>query len=118
MKPELFHKLIEKNLIAPSTPIAVEYHLYEDGKKRSTVKGMYTIESLSSHPFFPGVQIIASNDKETVTVEYQHIKLISGITPNALAAQHGLRPDGKSDDAPKRRGRKPKDRSTEAEWSL
>lgn len=115
MKPELFRKLVERKLIAEQTPVAVEYHQYENGKKKGTVKGLYTVNRLFAHPLIPGVHIEVSNDKETVTIEPTNLKLISGLAPVKLAAQNGIRPDGKENDAPKRRGRKPKVRNVEAE---
>lgn len=117
MKPELFRKLVERKLITEQTPVAVEYPIYDNGKKKGTVKGLYTISRMYAHPLIPGTRIEVTNDKETATVEFTHLKLISGLAPVKLAAQHGIRPDGKDNDAPKRRGRKPKVRNVEQEFS-
>lgn len=115
MKPELFRKLVERKLITTDTAVAVEYPIYENCKKKGTVKGLYKVTRLYADALLPGTFIEVTNDKETVSVEPPNLKLISGLAPVKLAAQNGIRPDGKENDAPKRRGRKPKVRNVEAE---
>jgi hypothetical protein len=106
-------------LVAPGVEVAVEYPIYDNLKKVKTVKGMFTIKSLFSDTLIPGTFISITNETgEQVTVEPVNLKLIAGKTPVKLAGENGIRPDGKDNDAPKRRGRKPKDRSTEEAWSL
>jgi hypothetical protein len=117
MKPELFRKLVELKLIANQTPVAVEYNVYSEQKKRGTVKGLYTINRMFADALIPGTRIEVTSDKDTAIIEPSSIKLINGLTPVALAAQHGIRPDGKTNDAPKRRGRKPKVRVAEQVFS-
>ena len=117
MNPALFRKLVEKKLIAANTNVAVEYKVFEDQKKVKTVKGMYKIARMYAHPLMFGTIIEVTNDTETVNIEAADIKLIEGLTPVKLAAQHGIRPDGKDNDAPKRRGRKPKVRVVEPEFT-
>ena len=119
MNPTLYRKLVERKLVAPGTEVAVEYPIYENLKKVKTIKGLFTVKALFSDALIPGTFIsIANQNGEEVTIEPSNVKLISGKTPVKLAGENGIRPDGKDNDAPKRRGRKPKDRSTEAEWSL
>jgi len=117
MNPTLFLKLLEKQLLKTGTELGVEYIKYQDGKKVGTVKGMYTIERFTPHPlgYMPIVHI--KNDLEQAEVDIKNIKLIAGLSPNKYAAEYGIRPDGKESDAPKRRGRKPKDRNPEKVWS-
>lgn len=117
MKPELFRKLIENKLIKEQVPVAVEYQVYDNGRKKGTVKGLYTISRLYAHPLILGTQIEVTNEKETVVIEPKNIKLISGLAPVKLAAKNGIRPDGKDNDAPKRRGRKPKIRDADPEFN-
>jgi hypothetical protein len=117
MKPELFRKLVELKLIANQTTVAVEYPIYSDLKKKGTVKGIYTINRMFADALIPGTRIEVVNDKDTAIIEASNIKLIAGLAPVKLAAQHGIRPDGKTNDAPKRRGRKPKVRVAEEVFS-
>ncbi len=117
MKPELFRMMVEHKLIAENIPVAVEYNVYDNGKKKGVVKGLYTISKVYAHPLFPGTRIDITNGTETTTIDPTSLKLVSGLPPIKLAAQHGIRPDGKENDAPKRRGRKPKVRFAEQEFS-
>ncbi len=117
MNPALFRKLIEKKLITQETQVAIEYASYENLKKVKTTKGLYSVVRMYADALLPGTFIEVKNESETVSVQAGNIKLIAGKTPVKLAAEHGIRPDGKEDDAPKRRGRKPKVRVVEAEYT-
>lgn len=117
MNPSLFLKLLEKQLLTTGTELGVEYVQYQDGKRVGVIKGMYKLDRFTPHPlgYMPIVHV--TNDKDQAEVDIKNIKLISGLTPIKFAAEHGIRPDGKESDAPKRRGRKPKDRNPEKAWS-
>lgn len=112
----LFRKLMEKRLLGLNSTVAVEYGIYEDCEKIKSVKGIYTITKIFINPLLLNTQLEVTNSTETVIVDPIDIKLIEGLPPIKLAAQHGIRPDGKDDDAPKRRGRKPKVRVVDPEF--
>lgn len=118
MNPALFRKLVERKLFSVGTTVGVEFNTYLDSKKVKSHKGVYTITAMYAHPLIPGTQIEIEHEGEPVRIELKNIKMISGMTPTKLAAQNGIRPDGKDNDAPKRRGRKPKVRNVEEEWTV
>lgn len=118
MTPVVFRKLIEKKLLAVGTTIGVEYPVYANQKKVKTVKGVYKITNLSAHPLFFAPIIEVANDDDQASIAIKDIKMIGGTTPLQFAARFGIRADGKEGDAPKRRGRKPKVRNPEVEWSM
>lgn len=116
MNPDLYRKIVELKLMTPGTQIAIEYPVYENLKKVKTIKGHYKVLSLFSSALIPGTFIQAEANGEELTLSPIHIKLIDGKTPVKLASEYGIRADGKTNDAPKRRGRRPKVRTVEEEW--
>lgn len=117
MKPALFIKLIEKDLINTTSKVGVEYNVYENFKKVKTIKGLYQVKRIYPHPLMLNWCIDVENEKETVTIEPKDIKLLNGLPPLKAAATKGIRPDGREEGQSKRRGRKPKVKVIEHEFS-
>lgn len=108
MNPALFRKFVELKLIGIGTEVDVKYEYYNDDKLVKQ-KGVFKIAKMYSHPFsFNTIVQLHSNTDDLIEIDYSNIQKISGIDPIKLGAMHKIRPDGCSDDAPKRRGRKPK----------
>lgn len=118
MNPSLYRKLIEQKHITTNTQLAVELHTYQDLKKTGTVKGLFTVVRLFADALLPGTFLEVTNGTDSHIIQPDNIKLIEGKTAVKLAAEFGIRADGNTNDAPKRRGRKPKVRVVEQEWSL
>lgn len=116
MKHELFRKLIELRLINVGDQIGVEYFKYSLTSKRVKEKGVFPVSKIYAHPLLLGTVVeIQPTEEDVIRIEPGNIKMINGKTPAKLAAEFGIRPDGLTNDAPKRRGRKPKVRPEE-EW--
>jgi hypothetical protein len=109
MNPALFRKLVEMKLIATGTEVEVQYETYKDNGKAVKNKGLFNITRMYSHPFaFNTVVVLKNTEGLEIEADFLGIKKVAGVDPVKLAASVGVRPDGRSDDAPKRRGRKPK----------
>lgn len=109
MNPALFRKLVELKLIATGTEVEVQYETFKDNGKAVKNKGNFSITRMYSHPFAFNTIVVCKNAEGLeIEVDFLAIKKIAGGDPIKLAAAHKIRPDGQTDDAPKRRGRKPK----------
>lgn len=117
MNADLFNKLLELKIIKTGAKVKVEVPQYDDLKKIGTVKGEFEIKEMSSHPLIPGIQIMIEHGDELLVIDRKMIKMIDGEPPVKRAAMVGIRPDGKPIDAPKRRGRKPKVRIEEENFT-
>jgi hypothetical protein len=109
MHPALFRRLLELKLI--TSGMAVEAHYEKENEKGKLIKakGDFKIKRFYTHPFaFHTIVELENAENEIVETDYQGIKKIEGVDPSALGLQHGIRADGMNNDAPKRRGRKPK----------
>lgn len=109
MNPALFRKLVELRAIAIGSKLEVKYELQNDNDQFIKYKGEFAIVKMYTHPFaFNTIIQLSNQDDLTIEVDFSNILKIDGIDPVTLGAQHKLRPDGCSEEAPKRRGRKPK----------
>lgn len=89
----------------------VDAHYDKENEKGKLVKakGTFKIKRFYTHPFaFHTIVELTNDNNEIVEIDYQGIKKIDGLDPAALGLVHGIRADGQNNDAPKRRGRKPK----------
>lgn len=109
MNPALFRKLVELRVIKTGTELEVKYELPDASGKLVKNRGIFNITKMYSHPFmFNTVIQLVNVDNLEIEVDYDAIRKIDGIDPVKVGANNGIRPDGCSDEAPKRRGRKPK----------
>ncbi len=109
MHPALFRRLLELKLITPGMEVEAHYEKENEKGKMVKAKGTFKIKRFYTHPFaFHTIVELENEAQELVETDYQGIKKISGIDPASLGLQHGIRADGMNNDAPKRRGRKPK----------
>jgi hypothetical protein len=109
MHPSLFRRLLEMKVIAPGMEVEAQYERENEKGKLVKAKGIFKIKRFYTHPFAFHTIVELTNDAgESVEVDYQGLKKLNGLEPNAVGLAHGLRADGVNDDAPKRRGRKPK----------
>ena len=109
MNPALFRKLVELRVIKTGTELEVKYELPDASGKLVKNRGIFNITKMYSHPFMFNTVIQLTNvDNLEIEVDYDAIRKIDGIDPVKVGADNGIRPDGCSEEAPKRRGRKPK----------
>lgn len=109
MHPALFRRLLELKLITSGMKVEAHYEKENEKGKMIKAKGEFKIKRFYTHPFaFHTIIELVNEEQEIVETDYQGIKKIDGIEPSALGLQHGIRADGMNNDAPKRRGRKPK----------
>lgn len=96
-------------LITPGMTVEANYEKENEKGKLVKAKGTFTIKRFYTHPFaFHTIIELSNDDSDVIETDYQSIKKINGIEPAALGLTHGIRADGMNNDAPKRRGRKPK----------
>lgn len=109
MHPALFRRLLELKLITPGMTVEANYEKENEKGKLVKAKGTFTINRFYTHPFaFHTIVELKNEANELLDSDYQSIKKIDGLDPAALGLIHGIRADGMNNDAPKRRGRKPK----------
>ena len=109
MHPALFRRLLEMKVIVPGMEVEAQYEKENEKGKLVKSKGIFKIKRFYTHPFaFHTIVELTNEAGEIVDVDYQGLKKLNGLEPAAVGLAHGLRADGVNDDAPKRRGRKPK----------
>lgn len=89
--------------------VEAQYDKENEKGKLVKAKGTFKVKRFYTHPFAFNTIIELTNDAmEVVETDYLGLKKIEGLDPAALGLIHGIRADGMNNDAPKRRGRKPK----------
>lgn len=109
MHPALFRRLLEMKVIHTGMEVEAQYDKQNEKGKLVKAKGIFKIKRFYTHPFaFHTIVELTNDNLEIVDVDYSGLKKLDGVEPTAVGLKYGIRADGVNDDAPKRRGRKPK----------
>lgn len=113
MNPVLAQKLIDKGVLAPEAEVEAEYPTLAMGGYSTTVgRGIFLIKHILPQPDSALFEVISTRDGSTRQISSENIVAIDGMDPVRYASVYNIKPDGVDAKLGKRRGRRPKVRTS------